>query len=113
MIRNKPEPLGIALGEQLARFADESEHEFRGYLGFVPKRCNSCAYRKGTFPNGCLATVANALKCSMEGDEFYCHETGNGLHGHGESVICAGWILLNNNKIVDVPWDFVEGAPKP
>lgn len=108
--RNLPSPEGRALGEHLARFADVEEEKWRKEMGLVPVRCQSCAYRKGSYPNGCLSTVANALKCTMEREPFYCH--------HGMKLkqdtdlqqpksVCAGWLLMHRAEPpVEAPWPF-------
>jgi hypothetical protein len=110
MIRNKPSAEGYELGEHLARFADEAEPKVRLKYPAFPVRCNSCAFRAGTKPNGSAATLMNALKCYLEKDtEFHCHE-----HGR-EGTPCAGWAMLmleSETEPVKVPWDYVEGSDK-
>ena len=81
LVRNRPSLEGRALGAELARFADVEIAKLGTDL-----RCRSCAFRAGTVPNGCLPTVGDALKCSMEGVPFWCHERSH-LH-------CAGWAAL-------------------
>lgn len=101
---NKPCDLGRALGENMARFADHAEQEWREQMGFVPVRCASCAFTKGTFPNGCLGTQADATKALMERKPFYCHHKDS----HGNLPLCAGWLMLGDpsKPPVKVPWDY-------
>lgn len=108
--RNRPSQDGRAVGENLARFADVEEEKWRKELGFVPARCASCAYRKGTYPNGCLSTVADAMKCTMERNPFMCHH-GVKLKGPKSEqkplTICAGWLLLHSGTPpVEAPWPY-------
>lgn len=102
-MKNKPSDEGRMVGDGLARFADTAEQAFRKQLGFVPLRCSSCAFRKGTYPNGRLATVGDAMKCSMERTPFYCH---HGMNGNGEAHICAGWLMLAGStpRAHEAPW---------
>jgi len=104
-VRNRPEPLGQALGQQLARFADQEKELF-------PPRCASCAFRAGTFPNGCLTTTANAMKCVIEREPFYCHEH-RAVDGT-PTQLCRGWAMLAKGpEIATAPWPFIDGADKP
>lgn len=104
LIRNRPCATGRALGENMARFADRAEQEWREQLGIVAKRCASCAFTKGTFPNGCLSTMADATKCVLEDRPFYCHHaTADGIE-----PICAGWLMLRGPNLTPAvcPWPF-------
>ncbi len=47
--------------------------------------CPSCAFRRGTVPNGCLQTQMDALKAIVEGVPFLCHAPKDGR-------MCAGYI---------------------
>jgi hypothetical protein len=89
---NLPSIEGAALGRQLARFADVEADNRQRQGQSVPKRCGECAFRKGTDPNRCLSTVANALKCAVEGEPFYCHV--NVPNGTEPTHLCAGWLML-------------------
>lgn len=97
MIRNRPTPEGQELGSHLARL-----------FGDVPGRCQSCAFRAGTIPNGCPTTVMDALKCLLEKVPFTCHEDKS-----DDPRLCAGYAaMLDENPPVEVPWPFsyeVEG----
>jgi hypothetical protein len=111
MERNKPEPAGYALGEQLDKFCEVEIDKYKASGLAVPRRCNTCAFRKGTFPNGCVTTVMDALKCTLEGDtQFLCHE-----HKKGEEPsICAGYLLLaNNDKPIKTDWKFSDEYSEP
>lgn len=110
-VRNRPCPLGIETGKNLAKFADHAEQQWRESMGFVPARCGSCAFKEGTYPNGCLTTVADAMKCTMERRPFYCHHDVN-LKRPDEKQphsICAGWLLLHSAEPpVKAPWKFAD-----
>jgi hypothetical protein len=56
------------------------------------------------YANGCLPTVADALKCSFEGVPFECHE-----HRKADAApVCAGWMILRGKTgEVSVPWSFI------
>jgi len=103
LVRNKPSPDGYALGEQLDRFCAQEIKRYKQSGLAVPRRCNSCAFRKGTAPNGCVPTVMDALKCALEGVPFFCHE-----HRRVEEPpLCAGWMLLAGREgEASAPWPF-------
>jgi hypothetical protein len=91
-IRNKPTDLGYQFGEHLARFADQEERRYQGSGLAVPRRCNTCAFRKGTYANGCEATLWDAHQCVIDPkSQFLCHE-----HTASQKPpVCAGWMLLH------------------
>lgn len=69
MERNKPTPEGRILGKQVARLTEVAIAEMKE-AGIEPlERCASCAFRGGTFPNGCpetytvvsVATTSNTI----------------------------------------------------
>lgn len=93
---NVPTPEGRQLGAQLARLADKSEAEMLAEQGMAPVRCKSCAFRLGTFPNGCPTTVMDALKCVMEAVPFYCHCSPRNQQGF-HSGLCAGYIVASSS----------------
>ena len=68
--RNVPTPEGRALGKQLARFFALEEPAHKARFPGSAERCKSCAFREGTFPNGCPETTLDALRCSISGDPF-------------------------------------------
>jgi len=101
MVPNRPTPEGRMLGTQLARLADEAEAESITRFPDTRVRCRTCAFRAGTIPNGCLATVMDALKCVMEDIQFSCHEH--------TSEPCMGWMEAANrvsSNPLQTPWDF-------
>lgn len=106
-VRNRPSPVGIETGSHLARFTDKAEQDWHeAGMNFIPQRCASCAFRSGTVPNGCVTTVADAMKCTMERKPFHCH---HGMKGHGPESVCAGWILLNSAQPpVQAPWKYSD-----
>lgn len=106
--RNEPCDDGRKLGANLARHADNAEKRWREEMQYVPVRCSSCAFKEGTYPNGCLATVADATKCLVEGVPFYCHHKVKGLHPDERvpRTLCGGWILLNGRLRTKCPWPF-------
>lgn len=85
MVPNLPTPQGRELGTELARLSAAEIARAAEEYPELPKPCNECAFVAGTVPNGCLPTVANALKCAIEGDEFLCHK------GTADRP-CAGWL---------------------
>lgn len=88
---NRPSPEGYMLGEQLARLTDKAESTVRAQFPNHKARCKSCAFTKGTIPNGCLPTVMDALKCVVDGTPFHCHQEfdDNGT----PTELCAGWAM--------------------
>lgn len=108
LVRNKPEELGWELGSQLDRFCEAEIAKYSGSGLAAPERCRTCAFRKGTYPNGCVPTVMDALKSVMERDEtvFLCHE-----HKKGDSApVCAGYLLLagKESDAVRATWKFSD-----
>jgi hypothetical protein len=89
---NAPSPDGQALGRELARLADVAEvATLKRFPDHLP-RCNECAFKLGTFPNGCAPTVMDALKCVIENLPFYCHK-GMGIDEQ-PTRLCSGWTYL-------------------
>ena len=60
-------PEGRAIGEQQARMADGSIARLVAE-GEPDERCKSCAFVRGTVPNGCLQTQMDALKAEKAWD---------------------------------------------
>lgn len=90
---NRPAAEGRVIGEQLARLTDKAEQEVIGTFPNHARRCKSCAFSAGTFPNGCLPTVMDALKCVVDGTPFHCHQQ---LDGNGVPTdLCAGWAMAS------------------
>lgn len=108
-IRNYRTDEGAELGKKLAQWCDDAEPKARLRMPELPPRCNSCAFREGRhLANGSPATQMDALKCVMEGREFYCHETAR------EGALCSGWAMFMLAKdeadFVEVPWEFIGGT---
>jgi hypothetical protein len=103
-IRNKPSPEGYEVGKELARLCETQVEKYRGLGMAAPRRCNTCAYRAGTYANGCLPTVADALKCALENVPFECHEH----RKEDPAPVCAGWMVMKGKAgEVKAPWNFV------
>lgn len=96
-------PEGKAAGEQLVRLV--TRHIVLLELEGEPdERCKTCAFRLGTVPNGCLQTMADAMKCVLEGVPFLCHQ---GPEPHEKT--CHGWYAARvalKGKTIKVPWKF-------
>lgn len=82
-IENRPTREGFELGFTLARFVDNAPQ--------IAERCFTCAFRQGTDANGSPVTTMDALKCTMEGVPFYCHEIEDRENPHR---LCAGYVNL-------------------
>lgn len=96
---NLPTPESALLGAELARFADAEA------VGKVDQRCETCAFRAGTYPNGCATTIMDALKATLEREPFFCHE----IPADGSAMkACGGWKLLmaSGGPAVEVPWGY-------
>jgi hypothetical protein len=107
--RNRPSPEGYALGKEIARLCDQEEAKQAKMLRpTIPERCRTCAFRGGTIPNGCGATLLDAMHCIIEGLDFHCHE-----HGRTDQL-CAGFQMMKieTHRPVDWPW-FTTDDPQP
>lgn len=90
---------GRLLGSKLIDLAESKIPQLIAE-GEPDERCSTCAFRKGTVPNGCIQTTMDALKAVSELKEFICHS-------HGQT--CYGWyaaVLATEGKIVKVPWEY-------
>lgn len=69
-----------------------------------------CAFRTGTIPNGCESTLMGALKCAMEHEPCYWHETFDKESNPKE--LCAGWCILVNpsSPKITARWDYSVGG---
>jgi len=109
LVPNRPSSEGRLIGEQLARMTDKAEPEILAKFPDHPRRCKSCAFSAGTIPNGCLPTVMDAMKATMEMDPFYCHQPKPGPDGK-PTTICAGWSIaisaLVDRKPLPTPWKY-------
>lgn len=90
--RNAPTPEGRALGKIVARVTDSTLASLRQKFPLhSDERCQSCAYRADTFPNGCLETALDALVSVVKCEPFYCHLR---FTNDGKPIdICAGWLI--------------------
>lgn len=98
-------PEGQALGRELVRLILPVLIRLRSE-GEADTRCQSCALRRGTVPNGCPQTVMDLLKCLMEGVPFSCHVTRT---PDGERNICHGYFAARvalGGKTQTAPWPF-------
>lgn len=112
--RNTPCEHGKRFGAELARLTDAEEPAYAAEFARdgkpVPQRCSTCAFRAGTFPNGCLSTVADAFKCVMELDDFCCHDK-DAMTPEGAQV-CVGWAILvgktlrEGKRPVEMPYGY-------
>lgn len=108
LVPNRPTPEGQALGGELARLTDQAEVEMLKRFPHHRQRCQSCAFRAGTIPNGCPETVMDALKAAVEGVPFYCHQD---LDDKGHPTRwCSGWAYTQQQHWrmpqIEVPWAF-------
>ena len=77
-------PEGEALGAELVRLTEPVIARLAAE-GEPDVRCDTCAFRRGTVPNGCAETVLDAAKAVFEGDVFLCHMR------LAERATCHGW----------------------
>ncbi len=110
MERNRPTPEGRALGVEIARLCDQEEaKQARMLAPTIPERCKTCAFRGGTFPNGCGGTLLDALHCIADGHDFLCHE-----HGR-KGQLCAGYQMMRFEHPfaigTDWPWFTQDAEP--
>lgn len=92
-VKDNPTPDGIALGREIARLTDGAEVEARRLHPNLRERCDDCAFRLGTPPNGSPGTLMNALKCAMERIPFHCHK--GVADGDEPTELCAGWVIFS------------------
>lgn len=99
--RNKPCDVGRAVGAELARLTGDA-------TAGAPM-CASCAFKPGTVPNGCITSVADAMKCVFEGERFWCHhDKKNG----DPTRVCAGWkasvidFLAKGGSFSELSWPY-------
>lgn len=108
--RNVPTPEGRALGAQLARLFEAERPKTLARFPNAPEPCKSCAYRAGTFPNGCPETVIEALYCAVDGIPFYCHMD---MKDGKPTKLCAGWATLQGGDCVPALREFMKDRPRP
>src|ERR1700686_367015 len=102
---NRPCELGKSVGENMSKLADQAEEDCREKLGFVAIKCSTCAFKSGSIPNGCLTTVADAMKCTMENEPFFCHHK---IEDGKPTTLCAGWLMMDRSNKVEAPWEFTS-----
>ncbi len=108
-VPNVPTPEGRLLGAQLARLCDIEEARVRERFPQHHLRCNDCAFRLGTDPNGCPETLMDAVKGLVELVPFYCHKNFD-VDGK-PTKLCAGYAILCGS---DAPFaKFVATLPAP
>ncbi len=95
-VPNLPTPEGRLLGAELARLTDVEEARVRERFPRHHRRCNDCAFRAGTDPNGCPETLMDAVKALAENVPFYCHKafTPEGA----PRLLCAGYAILMRSE---------------
>ena len=111
-VRNYTTDEGRELGAKLAKFCDDAEPKARLRLPELPPRCHSCAFREGKhLASASPFTQMDALKCIMEGREFYCHQKDR--EGH----LCSGWAMMMLAKdepdFREVAWPFSQSDETP
>lgn len=92
-VENMPTEAGRKLGALVAKLADEAEADQRRDFPNMLPRCNDCAFRAGTRPNGCEETLMDAIKCAVEARPFYCHK-GTQDGAKAPSRLCSGAMVL-------------------
>jgi hypothetical protein len=75
-------PEGKMLGQQMVRLHDLAVRRLALRVE-LEERCQTCAFRPGTVPNGCAQTQLDISKCVAEGIPFHCHQN--------IGQLCAGW----------------------
>lgn len=94
-VPNLPSPEGAALGRELARLV---AGEFAKFTN-PPVMCDECAFRAGTIPNQCASTLMDAIKCTHEGEPFYCHKGYKGDPDRDEPKrLCAGYVACTMSE---------------
>lgn len=107
MTRNHVTHDGRLLGAEMARLCDDAEPAARLKVPDLPPRCQSCAFRQGDhLANGSPYTQMDALKCLIEGHEFYCHDV------HRPGALCSGWAMMmlarESADFGTAPWNFTQ-----
>lgn len=107
LVPNRPCEAGRKIGAELARLTEAALAERKKKFPNHKEPCGTCAFRRGTIPNGCLATVMDAMKCAVEGSaEFMCHEQ--------KGQVCTGFFILESDRShapqVKVPWKYSTDA---
>ena len=82
-VYNLPTDEGRELGYHLSRLTDAGADTWPS----APERCDDCAFRFNTDPNGCVATLMDALKSIAEEVPFGCHR---------REGLCAGYVIARH-----------------
>lgn len=103
---------GFRHGETMARLADAGKKLLVADGEWTcDERCKSCAFRKGTVPNGCMQTQMDITKAVLEHKPFMCHVVKPGE----ERKVCAGWFaamqLTRKLPVSTCPWEFSPPDP--
>lgn len=106
--KNEPSEVGREFGSYLAAYTEAAIADMEGRGEQVPERCRSCAFRQGTYPNGCSETVATALNCVLNSEPFYCHQKVDKATGE-PSDYCAGY-LIGIGALETDPWQAPDVA---
>lgn len=100
---------GKKAGELMASVADVGM-KILADLGESVEYCKTCAFRRGTVPNGCAQTQLDTMKAVFEGKPFHCHV--NKVHGMRD--ICQGWFAARQHpkfKTMSIPCDWEFSPP--
>lgn len=95
-------PEGVRAGKQMVRLIEPALTRLVAE-GEADERCKTCAFREGTVPNGCIQTVADAMKAGLEDVPFLCHQ------GNPPATICFGWYAMRvrlRGLTMQCNWDF-------
>jgi hypothetical protein len=109
-VENLPTEEGRALGAELARLCDLEEANVREHFPRHHPRCDDCAFRAGTDPNGSAETLMDAVKALVEGVPFYCHK---GMRDGQPQHLCAGYAILAHSELAHAPPPFLLGKTPP
>ena len=71
---NLPSRSGAEVGVNVAEIAERGKEKLAASGLALGRRCDDCAFTKGTRPNQSTATLADAVKCVVESVPFYCHK---------------------------------------
>jgi len=99
-------PQGREVGAMLVRMVEPAIADMVSQ-GEPDTRCASCAFRAGTVPNGCMQTMADAVKSVIEQKPFHCHVK---KYADGTPDLCHGWLgaiwSIGDRPPGVVPWEF-------
>lgn len=83
-------------------------------MGEPVECCKTCAFRRGTVPNGCAQTQMDVMKAVLEGKPFMCHV--NKISGGGRDI-CQGWFAARQHPKIkgtskQCDWEFSPADPE-